>query len=144
MYPISFKLLKLLPQQRGGWVSYLVSLHAVLLGTARHGGGDPVPALGRGDGEGLQGLLQELLLLSGPGHRVSRPWAHRSVELDTQGSLNEVWTREMKAETSMRGEDFMQPDLVIQTCLYPITVRGHLALGGLQVGVRGHLALGGL
>ena len=70
--------------------SYLVSLHAVLLRAARHGGGDPVPALGRGDGEGLQGLLQELLLISGPGHRVSSPWEQQSIvrdSTDSQGSL---------------------------------------------------------
>lgn len=49
--------------------AYFVSLHTVLLGTSRHGGGDFVPPLGCVNRVGLQRLLQELLLLRSPGSR---------------------------------------------------------------------------
>ena len=63
----------------------LVALHAVLLAAVVHGLGDAVPALGGGGVVGLHGLLQQLLLLCGPGRRVGarlsqlglrRRWQH--------------------------------------------------------------------
>lgn len=60
--------------------SNLVSLHAVFLGASGHGVGDLLPALRCGHRERLQRLLQQLLLLCGPGGGVglsANSWRER-------------------------------------------------------------------
>ena len=58
----------------------LVSLHAVFLGPGGHGLGDPVPPLGGRGRECLERLLQQLLLVRGPGRVVNSRQLCRGVE----------------------------------------------------------------
>ena len=58
----------------------LVSLHAVLLRPVGHGLSDPVPPLGGRGWECFERLLQQLLLVRGPGRVVHPRQLRRGVE----------------------------------------------------------------